>query len=99
MSKFEEYVKYRALAFKFQDVTQNSTLLEHAIDQLPETDFKHVSAKLSAALVERLDKQIQILDMSKRQFIEIALIDALDRVEQINDELDIFSRFEKETAE
>lgn len=102
MNRFEEFLKYRALSFKYQGVNQNSSLFEQALDSAAESgqlEIKHVSAKLSADLVDRLEDQLQILDMSKRQFIEMALIDALDRVEEINDELDIFSRFEKESEE
>ena len=40
---------------------------------------KNVCAKLPIPLVERLEEVLEILEISKREFIETAVIDALDR--------------------
>jgi len=90
MNDFEQYIQYRALAYKY-DTLKGANLsrsIDHLIDKLPEQGFeaegvnfppvKNVCAKVSVELSERLDDTVSTLGMSKRQFIEMALIQALD---------------------
>lgn len=90
MNDFEQYIQYRALAYKY-DTLKNANIsasLDGLIDKLPEQGFeqdgvnfpavKNVCAKVSVELSERLDNTTSILGMSKRQFIEMALIQSLD---------------------
>lgn len=44
---------------------------------------QNVCAKLAQPLVDRLDEALGVLGMTKRDFIELALIDALDKVDQV----------------
>ena len=60
--------------------------------------LRNVCAKLSVELVERLDNALGVLNMSKRQFIEAALIEALNRVDQVLEEVDAFE-YHRERAE
>jgi hypothetical protein len=74
-------------------ISRNTDLLDHAISNDP--DFashitKNVCAKLSVELSDKIDETCNLLDVSKRQFIENALIEALDRSQQLIDEIDPF---------
>jgi hypothetical protein len=60
--------------------------------------LRNVCAKLSVELVERLDNALGVLNMSKRQFIEAALIEALNKVDQVLEEVDAFE-YHRERAE
>ena len=115
MSHFDQFIKYRALRFKFDSLgsstlgdaegmiergsmlvsddgqTVRRTSLEEAFPQLR---IKNVCAKLSGDLVDRLDNSLGILGMSKRDFIEMALIEALDRVDQELHDIDAFEFIE-----
>lgn len=90
MNDFEQYIQYRALAYKY-DTLKGANLaraFDPLIDKLGEEGFegegvtlpavKNVCAKVSVELSDRLDQTTSILGMSKRQFIEMALIQALD---------------------
>lgn len=115
MSHFDQFIKYRALRFKFDSLgsstlgdveshiesgsllksddgqTVRRTSLEEAFPQLR---IKNVCAKLSGDLVDRLDNSLSILGMSKRDFIEMALVEALDRVDQELADIDAFEFIE-----
>jgi hypothetical protein len=101
MNKFDQYIQYRVLRFKFSGVNDAlSPALEHAIENdqtgLP---LRNVCAKLSSELVDRLDNSLGILGISKRQFIEMALIEALDRVDQELLDADAFEYHEGQPNE
>jgi len=119
MSHFDQFIKYRALRFKFDSLgsstlgdveshiesgsllksddgqTVRRTSLEEAFPQLR---IKNVCAKLSGDLVDRLDNSLSILGMSKRDFIEMALVEALDRVDQELADVDAFEFIEARQA-
>ena len=119
MSHFDQFIKYRALRFKFDSLgsstlgdveshiesgsllksddgqTVRRTSLEEAFPQLR---IKNVCAKLSGDLVDRLDNSLSILGMSKRDFIEMALVEALDRVDQELADIDAFEFIEARQA-
>jgi flavin-binding protein dodecin len=119
MSHFDQFIKYRALRFKF-DSLGSSTLgdLESRIESgsllksddgqtvrrtsleeaFPQLRIKNVCAKLSGDLVDRLDNSLSILGMSKRDFIEMALVEALDRVDQELADIDAFEFIEARQA-
>ena len=61
-------------------------------------EIRNVCAKVPASLVTELDKTLSILQMKKRDFIEMALRDALERASKIIDDVDAFSSFEEEHA-
>lgn len=63
-----------------QAVAQNS-------DSLP---LKNICAHISQQLFERVEQCCNTLDISKRRFVEMALIEALDKAEAIVAEVDPF---------
>lgn len=96
MNRLDEILTYKALAFKHG--ANHAPLLEAAISESADSPAfqnltKNVCAHLSIQLVERLETALGILDMSKRQFIETAIIDALDRYDSIAAEHDIFEPY------
>jgi len=46
-------------------------------------ELKNVCAKLPTSLVDRLESTLQVLHISKREFIEIAIIAAIDEAVEI----------------
>lgn len=94
MNRLDEILTYRALAFKHGHSVTNSSIIDAAISdgQAPSVT-KNVCAHLSLPLVDRLENALGILDMSKRAFIESAIIDALDRYDSIAAEHDIFEPY------
>ena len=91
MKILDEILTYKSLAFKHGD--NQSALMDDLIDvgavELP-TTTKNVGAHLALPLVDRLESALGVLDMSKRQFIEAAIIDALDRFDVIAESHEIF---------
>lgn len=106
MKYFDQVMQYRALAFKFSfsggsgnaldDMLENavtSGVVEQAIP------MQNVCAKLSVDLVQQMEEKINILDISKRRFIELAVIQALHRIDEIFSELDVFENLREESKE
>lgn len=103
MSFFDQYIQHRVLSFKFTNV-DNGKLFDRLLEsgQIVDTgsvELRNVCAKLSVELADRLDNTLGLIDMSKRQFIEMALIEALDKVDQAVQELDAFEFYQGETVE
>jgi len=83
MSDFNEFMHYRVLAFKYS--LRNEELTEALIAQGEAPQLRNVCAKLAPELAERIDRTVSVLGISKRLFIERALIEALDQVDAILD--------------
>jgi len=83
MSDFNEFMHYRVLAFKYDTLRNeglSDKLMSEGSDQL---QLRNVCAKLAPELADRLDSMVSVLGISKRLFIERALIDALDHCDEI----------------
>lgn len=91
MNKLDELLMLKSLQFKRS--LSNSDLLEHILATDQETTVKatkNVCAHLPIPLVDRLESALGILNIGKREFIQEAIIDALNRFDKIADDLDIF---------
>ncbi len=91
-SHFDQYIQHKALSFKFDD---SGNVLDVMLDksddgQIGGIKFKNVCAKLTEQLVDEMDGICGMLQMSKRQFIELAVIEALERCNSIFEEVDVF---------
>lgn len=84
MSDFNEFMHYRVLAFKYATL-RNEELADQLISQGEGPQLRNVCAKLAPELAERIDRTVSVLGISKRLFIERALIEALDQVDMILD--------------
>jgi hypothetical protein len=85
---FSEVLLARALAFKHAPV--NDSIIDIAIEQSQLPQMKQVCAKLSEGLSDEIDSVCGVLDISKRKFIEMALMNAISEFNQVADEYDIF---------
>lgn len=81
--KFDEVIQLQVLKLKALNHGK-SEILNGVVDELAEqsTQLRQVCAKVSPQLFDELENVCMLLDMSKRQFIEGALIDALDRAKE-----------------
>lgn len=91
----DQEILMRSLQFKSMLEGQssgNNEAMEKVIEEhaAKSDQFKTVCAPISVPLFERMSHTMQILSMSKRQFIEMAIIEALDRCDEIMDEVDVF---------
>jgi hypothetical protein len=93
--KFNQYIQFRALSAKAQiqgnafnsDFTEG--LIERAAAASP-AEFKTVCAPISLPLFDRLTSTLMVLDISKRAFIEAAIVEALNQADVIIDQVDIY---------
>lgn len=89
LSNFEQRVLHQSFKLKFGDMGKLVDLAIAQNQEIPE--IKNVCAKLHISLVERLENVVNNLNMSKREFIEIALIEALDKAEAIFDDVEPYA--------
>lgn len=73
------------------------SILEQALNQSSPA-IKNMCAKVSVQLVDRLDETCNLLDISKRKFIETAVIEALNKADQIISSEGVFDAIALENA-
>jgi hypothetical protein len=93
---FDELIRYKALHLKY--VSDNQGLMDMiALDEVEHNiPMKNVCAMVSQQLFDSLTNTCSLLDISKRTFIEGALIEALNKAEKIIEEEGIFERLAQE---
>lgn len=86
-SILEKKLTYKALGFLHEKDFLIESLLENPSPEV-QTQFKikNVCAAISGPLVERLENTLSILHMTKREFLESAIIDALDKADLVMEE-------------
>lgn len=93
---FQETIQLKALALKqFRTRGVSDNLHEHLLEQAVKTPegaalTRNICAHISVQLFQRVEECCSMLDLSKRQFVEMALKEALDRAETIVAEVDPF---------
>lgn len=92
---FDELIRYKALHLKY--VSDNQGLMDMIeLDQVEHNiPMKNVCAMVSQQLFDSLTNTCSLLDISKRSFIEGALIEALNKAEKIIEEEGIFERLQE----
>lgn len=95
---FNQFLLYRALSAKAHIENQafNSEFTDRQIDLMANQNpdiIKTVCAPISLDLFDRMNATLGILDVSKRQFIELAIIAALDQAEAVISEVDVYEGF------
>ena len=78
MSNLKEFILYRTLRHKFY--VENEFMARH-IEEDDQPLLKNICCKTSAEISDRLDTIVEILDVSKRSFIERALLHAIETAE------------------
>jgi hypothetical protein len=95
MNQLTELLMYRALHFKQSNKTTTDAVLDHFVaeneNSLGQLQLRNVCAKVSEDLAERLDEMCALLGISKRRFVESAIIVALNEADRVVTELDIFA--------
>lgn len=80
---FDEVIQLQALKLKARTHgVSGGRLIDMAIEQGQLPELRQMCAKVHPHVYERLEQYTSLLDMSKRTFIEGAVIDALDRAEE-----------------
>jgi len=80
---FDEVIQLQVLKLKALSHGANmGRLVDMAIEQGQLTELRQLCAKVHPSLIDRLDQVANLLDMSKREFIEAAVSDALVRAEE-----------------
>ena len=93
MYDFNEFIKYRLLDFKYGSRSGGAAILEQALKDGSVPGVKNVCVQLSSQLVEKWETKLEILGMSKREYVELLLVDSLERVDGLEAEVDPFSPF------
>jgi predicted transcriptional regulator len=94
MSNFKQFLQYRALDLKFS--LENSDLTDAVIESGAEPiPLRNVCAKLTVELAERIDRTAENLGVTKRQFIERALIEAMDQADAAFAEIGVWDEIEE----
>ena len=93
--KFQEVIQLKALELKSLHHGGPSRLAEQFLEQAVATPegqamTRNICAHISKPLFERVEECCQLLGLSKRQFVEMALREAVDRAEDIVAEVDPF---------
>lgn len=89
--KLDEVLQLQVLKLKALTSGENNRrLIDSMIDkegvELP-VSMRQMCAKVSVQLHDDLEQVCQLLDMTKRMFIESAVIDALDRAHDLIDKI------------
>lgn len=96
MNPLQELLYQKALTYK--QLSKKGTTNDHFFESLFEGAdskiVKNVCAKISVPLSDELDKVCDLLDITKRQFIESAIVHALDESKNVMRELDLFDEVE-----
>lgn len=94
---FQSLIRYKALHQCYSGV--NSALVDQAMGQMTEAEkaefkLKKLQFDVSAQLFDQVESVCQLLDMSKREFLESAVSDAVKRAHEIIDGEGVLDVFE-----
>ena len=90
---FEQKLTLQALRYKFDD---SEKFIDSVLDGSDRDEFiakrklKNVCAALSGDLIDRLENTLAVLNMSKREFFQLAIVEALDKADLIINDVDLF---------
>lgn len=93
---FDKLIQFKALSHIYgHGADFADRLLDPSnTEQVEKLKMRNVCALISVPLFERLESSCALLDLTKRQFIEAALIEALDKADLIVQEEGVFEHFE-----
>ena len=81
---FDEVIQLQVLKQKAMESGRGGFLTDQILDANPELpEIRQMCAKVSAVMYSELENVCGFLDMSKREFIESAVSDALNRAKEI----------------
>lgn len=79
----EQKLTQKALNFRFG---HDAAFLDHLLSDeevAKKNKYKNVCAMLSEPLTNRLENTLGLLSMTKREFLELAIIEALDKADAV----------------
>lgn len=91
---FEEVIQLQVLKLKSLNAGRGE-LLEHIIEAGETPQLRQMCAKVSPALYDELENVCGLLDMSKREFIEGAVRDAIQRANEVIDRSGVMDQLSK----
>lgn len=80
---FEEVIRYKALALKSTISGSGTGDLFQNLDLSELPSMKNICATIHISLFEKVESVTTLLNISKRQFVEHALIEAVERANSI----------------
>jgi hypothetical protein len=93
---FDKLIQFKALSQIYR-ASSNSDVSEMHMANMPSVDkekLRNVCALISVSLFDRLESSCSLLQITKRQFIEAALIEALDKADKIVQDEGVFESFD-----
>lgn len=94
---FQETIQLQVLKLKAQNSIRGQ-LLDHVLEQDNIPGVRQMCAKVSNQLYDDLENVCALLDMSKREFIETAVADALARAHEVIDSSGVMDLYENKGA-
>lgn len=98
---FQKLIQYKALSQVYG--TTGGAMIEQLAKQDPaqieKMKMRNVCALIAVPLFDRLEELCGVLSISKREFIESALIEALDQADRIIEDEGVFEHFATMTAQ
>jgi hypothetical protein len=98
--KFDEVIRLQALKQKEQ-LSGHGGIMDRVMDnylattpEVPE-QMRNICATISIKLFEEVENVCKTLEISKRRFVELALIEACDKAAVIVDDVNPFMSLEK----
>ena len=77
-----DFLHYRALAAKYDNEQANARLVDH-ITAADTPKVRQIATVMAVDTIQELDDLLAELKMSKRQFIEMAILSAMDEAHHI----------------
>lgn len=93
---FKEFLIEKSLTYKYHSGVTADFLIEHLSGELP---LKNLCAKVSPELVDDVEGVAGILNVSKRRFIEMALINAIGQFHEVANEYSIYENDQPSDAD
>lgn len=95
--KFDQLIQYKTLD-RIHSLSNSDLVDRVALSEEVKSQMKNVCALISVPLFEDLEAMCGLLGLSKRQFIEASLIDALAKAENIVQELGLYDEMQERSA-
>ena len=103
INKFDEYVLYKALNFKYMqadqfllDVTLSDAKKDSELIEKADVELKNISTVLPEPFFNKLNELLQDLEISKRRFVQMAIYEAYERMQKVVDEYEVYRDYPPE---
>jgi L-amino acid N-acyltransferase YncA len=96
---FDEKIQLQVLKLKEMSRGITGPLLDQLLEEAGEAKVRQMCAKVSHELYDDLERTCQLLDMTKREFIEAAVAEALVKAHEVIDRSGVMEQLELSTKE